>query len=110
MAFLPSPMVARNACGSNSRPFFEPRRTCAEFCAAADIRRIGFRREMLVEPLDSRSRDISASSNPAFEHIVTAYPSDSKLGHSELCNLRFLHLQVVGMWHVGAIPPNAHRG
>ena len=71
---------------------------------------VGFGREMLVEPLDSRSRDISASSNPAFEYIVTAHPSDSKLGHSELCDLRFLHLQLVGMWHVGAIPPNAHRG
>jgi hypothetical protein len=81
-----------------------------EFWAAADIRRLGFGRAMLVEPSDSRSRDISASSNPAFEYIVTANPRDSKLGHSELCNPRFLHLQLVGMWHVGAIPPNPHRG
>jgi len=42
---------------------------------------------MLVEPSDSRSRDISASSNPAFDYIVTVHKGDRKPGHfQKLCN------------------------
>ena len=67
-AFLPSPMVARNAWGSNARPFLEKRFEGAEFRVLWNIRLIGVWRAIFVEPSDSRGEDISASSNPVQIH------------------------------------------
>ena len=60
IAFLPSPMVARNAWESNSRPFLEVRRGCAEFRVLWDIESACVLWANFVEPLGSRGETIGA--------------------------------------------------
>jgi hypothetical protein len=70
IAFLPSPMVARNNWASNSRLFLEARRGIAEFRVLWDMRSRAVWRAILVEPWDSRGGDICTSPNPTSRHIV----------------------------------------
>src|SRR5664279_2842019 len=60
IAFLPSPMVARNAWGSNSRLFLEATRGRAELRVLWDIRPVGVWRAIFVEPLGSRGEAMGA--------------------------------------------------
>src|SRR5665811_648173 len=68
IAFLPSPMVARNDWASNSRLFLEDRRGSAEFRVLWDTRSMGVWRVIFVEPWDSRGGDMCTSPNPTLRH------------------------------------------
>jgi hypothetical protein len=67
-------MVARNAWGSNSRPFLEARRGRAEFLVLRDILSIGVWRAIFVEPLGSRGEAMGA---PPLLHIQRYYTASA---------------------------------